>query len=75
MSTIVARSLAARITESNHLRKNIIYIYIYIYVCVCERDRERERERERDNINVFNGLGSDASHSVVLTKDNFFFFF
>ena len=56
MSTIVARSLAARITESNHLRKNIIYIYIY--VCVCER--ERERERERDNINVFNSLGSDG---------------
>ena len=67
MSTIVARSVAARITQSNHLRKNIIYIYIYIYIC------ERERERERDNINVFNGLGSDASHSVVLTKDKFFF--
>ena len=75
MSTIVARSLAARITESNHLRKNIIYIYIYIYMCVCVCERERERERERDNINVFNSLGSDASHSVVLTKDNFFFFF
>ena len=42
-------------------------------MCVCERDRERERER--DNINVFNSLVSDASHSVVLTKDNFFFFF
>ena len=44
-------------------------------MCVCVRERERERERERDNINVFNSLGSDASHSVVLTKDNFFFFF
>ena len=63
MSTIVARSLAARITQSNHLRKNIIHIYIY--VCVCVRERERERERERDNINVFNGLGSDASHSAI----------